>query len=197
MAAAKSKKTAPSPEDLLRLAMEIIAETGWSGFSFSELAARAGTTLAEIRKSFRSRQALLDALTLRLDEAMLSVDPDELADLPPRDRVFELMMSRLEAMAPFRFGLIRIAKDAAREPELALTTACRVDRSMGWLREAAGLGSNGLRGRVQRHLLTGLYAKTLRTWIDDDSTDLAKTMASLDKDLRRIENFAGLSGPKR
>jgi hypothetical protein len=75
-------------------------------------------------------------------------------------------------------------------------TACRLDRSMAWLQDAAGLRSGGLRPRLQRHILTAIYLKTLRIWLADDSTDLAKTMASLDKDLRRSESFAGLGHHK-
>jgi AcrR family transcriptional regulator len=196
MSAAKSKKTSASSKDLLEIAFEVIAETGWSDFSFNDLADRAGLSLAEIRGSFKSKSAILDALNLKLDEAMLAVDRGELSDLPSRDRVFELMMSRLEAMAPLRAGLIRLSKDARQDAELVIMTACRLDRSMAWLQDAAGLRSGGLRPRLQRHILTAIYLKTLKTWLADDSADLAKTMASLDKDLRRSESFAGLDHHK-
>jgi len=193
MSAAKPKKTSASSKDLLVIAFEVIGEIGWSDFSFNDLADRAELSLAEIRASFKSRSAILDALNLRLDEAMLAVDREELSDLPPRDRVFELMMSRLEAMAPLRAGLTRLSKDARRDSELVIMTACRLDRSMAWLQDAAGLRSGGLRPRLQRHILTALYLKTLNNWLADESADLAKTMASLDKDLRRIEDFTGLA----
>lgn len=192
MPAAKSKKSPASSADLLILALEIIAERGWSAFSFGELASRAESSLAEIRKHFKSQASILDALSLRLDDAMLAVDQEELADLPPRDRVFELMMSRLEAMAPLRAGLQRLMNDVRKNPELVIMTACRLDRSMIWLQEAAGLRAQGLRSILQRQLLTAVYARTLASWSSDDSGDLAKTMASLDKQLRRIEGFAGL-----
>lgn len=197
MSAAKSKKSTRSSDDLLGLALETVAETGWAGFSFNELANRADLALVEIRKHFRSKAAILDALSLFLDEAMLVVDPGELADLPPRDRVFELMMSRLEAMTPFRAGLVRLSKEGRRDPELALVIGCRLDRSMAWLQDAAGFRSSGLRSKLQRLLLTGVYLKTLGIWTVDDSGDLAKTMANLDKDLRYIENFADLRDGKR
>lgn len=192
MSAAKSKKSTLSPDDLLVMALEIVAETGWCGFSFHELAHRSEMTLAEMRQTFRGKAAILDALSRRLDDAMLAVDPEELAELPPRDRVFELIMSRLEAMATFRAGLVRLSKEARRDPELALTIGCRLDRSIAWLQDAAGFRSGGLRSRLQRHLLLGVYLKTLNAWTGDESVDLAKTMAALDKDLRRIENIADL-----
>ncbi len=197
MPAAKSKKAGSSQQDLLALCFDLIAEDGWCGFSFDGLASNAGMKLADIRKSFKSRAAVLDALSLRLDEAMLAAEREDLADLPLRDRVFELMMSRLEAMTPFRAGLIRLAKDARRDPELALNTACRLDRSMVWLQDAAGLRAAGLRSRLQRHLLAAVYLKTLKTWSKDESSDLAGTMASLDKNLRRVESFANLGATRQ
>ena len=46
---------------------------------------------------------------------MLEVDEAELAGLPPRDRVFELLMRRLEAIIPYRAGLARLGREA-RDP---------------------------------------------------------------------------------
>lgn len=193
MAAASSTADKRTGPDLLSLVFEMIAETGWHRFSFSDLAERADLTLSDIRKVFSGRSAVLDRLSTTLDEAMLAIDRGELDDLPPRDRVFELIMRRLEAMAPFRAGLLRLMKEARREPELLLMTACRLDRSIAWLQDASGLRAEGLRARVQRRLLTAVYLRTLSVWSSDESADLAKTMASLDKQLRRIEGFAGLA----
>ncbi|MEM8951439.1 MAG: hypothetical protein AAGA21_06395 [Pseudomonadota bacterium] len=199
MSAAKAKSGEASSPDLLVPAFEIIAETGWRGFSFTELAERANLSMADVRKTFSGRNALLDTLNQRLDQAMLAIDGDDMEDLPPRDRVFELMMSRIEAMAPFRAGLCRLIRDARRDPELIITSACRLDRSIAWLQDAAGLAHgyrssplNDIRRRLQRRMLAAVYLQTLNVWATDESSDLAKTMAALDKQLRRIENLAGL-----
>lgn len=193
MPAASSKADKRTGPDLLCQAFEVIAETGWRRFSFSELAERTDLSLSDIRKVFSGRSAILDRLSATLDESMLAIDRGELDDLPPRDRVFELIMRRLEAMAPFRPGLLRLMKEARQEPELLLATACRLDRSIAWLQDAAGLRADGLRARLQRRLLTAVYLRTLSVWSSDDGADLAKTMASLDKQLRRIKGFAGLA----
>jgi len=200
MPAAKARSGKASAPDLLTLALEIIAETGWRGFSFTELADRSTLSLLELRKTFSGRRAVLDALNQRLDQAMLAIEPDDMEGLPPRDRVFELMMSRLEAMAPFRSGVCRLMNDARFDPGLIAMTACRLDRSLGWLQDAAGLDEGKsrsplekIRRRIQRRLLGAVYLQVLNVWAADDSQDLAKTMASLDKQLRRIERFAGLT----
>jgi hypothetical protein len=123
---------------------------------------------------------------------MIEVEAADLEGLPPRDRVFELLMARLEALAPFRDGLERLARDAGRDPCLLLGTLCRLDRSLVWLQDAAGLRPVGLRARLHRRALGAAYLQALRVWRTDAAADLGKTMAELDKQLRRVERLAGL-----
>jgi hypothetical protein len=54
--------------------------------------------------------------------------------------------------------------------------------------EGAGISVAGWRGRLRPHLLAGLYLSVFRIFLDDDSADLAKTMAALDRSLRRRES---------
>ena len=65
---------------------------------------------------------------------------------------------------------------------------------MTWMLEAAGLQTTGLKGAVRVAGLSGLYIKTLWVWRDDDSPDMAKTMAALDKNLTRAERMASTFG---
>jgi AcrR family transcriptional regulator len=182
----------PAGPDLLQAAFEVIAERGWSGLSAQAIATRAGVSLVEVYRQLPGRAALLRALSDRVDEAMLELDEADFVGLPPRDRVFELMMRRLDALNPYRAGLKRLARGARYDPALLLLTACRMDRSLAWLQEAAGLPSRGLRARLQRRMLGAVYVGVLRTWLRDESGDHARTMAELDKALRRVEPFAGL-----
>ena len=182
--------------DLLAAAFALIGDEGWRGFSFATLARRTGVSRVEIYRQFRSRDALLDALNRRADEAMLAVDDAELAGLPPRDRVFELLMRRLEALVPYRAGLARLARDARADPCVVLVTACRLERSLSWLQDAAGLRPHGLRAGLARRALGVAYVRTVQVWFGDEGADLGKTMAELDKQLRRVQNVAGLREPR-
>ena len=49
---------------------------------------------------------------------------------------------------------------------------------------------------MQRRILGAVYLRTLNVWSSDETAELAKTMASLDKQLRRIEGLAGLAESK-
>ena len=182
--------------DLLETAFELLAEDGWRRLSMVAVARRAGVAPAVVYRELGGRRAMLGALSRRLDDAMLQVDPADLADLPPRDRVFELLMARLEALAPFRDGLDRLARDAGRDPCVLLGTLCRLDRSLVWLQDAAGLRAAGLRARLHRRALGAAYLQALRVWRTDTAADLGATMAELDKQLRRVERLAGLREPR-
>jgi ubiquinone biosynthesis protein COQ9 len=182
--------------DLLIAAFALIGDEGWRGFSFATLARRTGVSRVRIYRELRGRGALLGALSRRIDEAMLAVDDTELAGLPPRDRMFELLMRRLETMVPYRAGLARVAREARGDPGTVLLTACRLDRSLALAQDTAGLRHHGLRARLARRALGAAYLRALRVWFKDEAADLGRTMAELDKQLRRVQNVAGLREPR-
>jgi AcrR family transcriptional regulator len=125
---------AETEADLLEQAFTLIAEQGWRDFSLTALAKRAGVPLSKVYAAFPTRAAVLPALGRRLDEAMLDLDPaEEFAGMSPRERVFELVMRRLDAMAPFRAGLRALGRRAATStswrPPAATSAARRVGSS--------------------------------------------------------------------
>jgi AcrR family transcriptional regulator len=174
--------------DLLKTAFALLAERGWRGFSRTELARRAGVSLARVYEELPSRASLLAALGRHLDRAMLESDPAELDGMTPRERVFELIMRRLDAMAPFKEGLREIGREGP--PEL-LGPACEnLGRATGWLLDASGAELHGLRRAGAGPVLALVYARTYSVWLRDDTPDHAKTMAELDRRLSQAETLA-------
>ncbi len=196
-----SRRTDERP-DLLEAAFALIASAGWAGWSPRALAAATGCELVEIYQAFPTPAALARRLGERLDRAMLAIPPDELEGLSHRERLFELLMRRFDAMAPFKPGLRRLTGEARGEPELLLASLCTLDRMAGWLIELAALPYRGLEARLARRVLMLAYARLFAVWLADDTPDLATTMAELDKRLDQLERaanlgdrlFAGLAG---
>ena len=62
---------------------------------------------------------------------------------------------------------------------------------MAAMLEAARLSTSGCRGRLRVKGLMAIYLATLRVWLRDETNDLAKTMAALDGQLRRVEALIG------
>jgi len=108
----------------------------------------------------------------------------------PRDRIFDLLMRRLDALQPHRAGIVRFTKELPFHPVLTLVLGAGMERSMGWMLEAAGISSHGPAGVVRIKGLTVVWVYTLNAWMKDESTDLAATMAALDRALDRADQVA-------
>jgi AcrR family transcriptional regulator len=179
-------------EKMLDAALVLAAERDWGGIGLAEIARQAGLPLAAAYAACRSKLDLLAALNRRLDEAALGA---ALVDEGlPRERLFDLLMRRFDALQPHRPALRSMLRGSLGDPA-ALLAAPALLRSMAWMLEAAGIGAAGWRGTLRVHVLAGVYLSVLRVFLGDESADLAATMAALDRRLRAVEGVLG--GAKR
>lgn len=196
-AAAKTSAAARSrPADvettLIDTAFELAASRGWRHLSLAEIAAEAGVPLSRALPAFPSKTALLRGFIRRIDNRMLAaVDSGDRGD-SARDRLFDVMMARFDALLPYRDGLAAIIKDTVRDPLVALCLMCATATSLAWMLQAAGISTEGPCGRLRIKGLGLVYADTMRVFLRDSSADLSKTMARLDIGLKRAERAAGI-----
>jgi len=172
-------------DQIIEAAMRLAAERGWHVIGLSDIAAAAAVSLADLYAAFPAKAAIVAGMIARTDRTVLAGTEASLADEPARERLFDLLMRRLDALGPYKDGLRAVMRDTPRDPLAALATAPHLMRAMGWMLEAAGIGITGLRGLVRINVVAALYLRTLRVWLTDESPDLSATMASLDRDLRR------------
>jgi AcrR family transcriptional regulator len=201
MATAKRPRKAQRPDAPTRLietALALAALQGWQQTGLAEIAREAEVPLAEARSLFASKSALLAAFVARIDQAMLAGIGDDLAGEPVRDRLFDVVMRRFDAMAPYKDGIAAILRDLSRDPAaLACFLGGPARRSIDWMLDGAGVPSWGPLQPLQRKGMGLVFAGALRAWLGDDSPDLAKTMAALDKGLRRAESVLRLLPGRR
>ncbi len=176
-----------TPRDRIIAAALRLAETrGWRELSLGEIAGEAGIPLAELACEFQSKAQILAAFSQAVDQAVLEKFARPSADAA-RDRLFDVLMSRFEAMQPYRPALRRIACDLGRSPGEALAQAFPALKSQYWMLAAAGINGEGARGLLRVKGLFAIYARVFPIWLGDDDPGLARTMAALDKRLRRGE----------
>ncbi len=168
--------------------MALAAERAFEDISISDIAERAGVTLADFRDAFPSKGAALAAFTRRIDRIVLEKRSDDLAGEAAKERLFDVLMRRLDAMAPYKEGLRGVAQWLRREPMAALAMNQLALNSMRFMLEAAGIESEGAVGALKLQGLVFAWARVLDVWFDDDS-DLSKTMAALDRELARGEKL--------
>jgi AcrR family transcriptional regulator len=194
---AAGPKAADPTRRILDAAMALAAERGWRDLPLSDVAARAEVPLGDLLRRFPSKAAILGGVGRIADDAMLEADAELDAGEPVRDRVFDRVMRRFDALLPFRPGLARIYEELPRDPLPLLALLPRLGRSMAWTLEAAGLSAAGLRGIARTKALSLIYLRAMRVWFEDESADLSRTMASLDGQLRRLEEYSSLLGSRR
>lgn len=184
-----SSGAAGDADRIIDAAFARIASDGWRRLSLAGVADEAGLPILRVYRTFASKQAILCGFFRRIDEAALTDPPAAEADERPRDRLFDLLMRRFDALRPYRTALVVLRRELAGDPASALAAAAALTRSMRWMLEAAGIPTAGWRGVVAVKLSAAAYLRAMRIWRGDDSSDLAQTMAALDARLRRIERW--------
>ena len=189
--AGKGRQGGSVTERVVAAALDLGSEGGWKSITLAGIAERAGLTLAQLHGDFPTKGAIAGAFLANIDQAVLAGGPADPAE-PARDRLFEVLMRRFDALAPHKRALAELARGACAESAAACAVWPRFMRSMAWMVEAAGLSSSGLGGQVRVSGLALIYLNAFRVWLDDDSKDMAATMAALDKGLRQADRMAGL-----
>jgi AcrR family transcriptional regulator len=173
---------------MIAAALALAAERGWRSLSLAEIAAAAGVGLDQAYAAFPSKGALLAGIMASIDQAMLKEGAADPAD-QPRDRLFEVLMRGFDTLQANRAGIRAIIRDLPADPLTAALAAAPLMRSAAWVLEAAGVPSAGPIGRLKRPAIAAILLSALRVWLDDDSPDMARTMARLDRDLREAEGL--------
>jgi AcrR family transcriptional regulator len=172
--------------------LTLLAETPFEEIGLADIAGGAGVTLAQLRGEFSSTLAILAAHIKTVDRAVLAEDLSDMAEEPARERLFDVLMRRLEALEPHRDAVRSLLRSARRSPPFALALNGLAVRSQKWMLTAAGINASGPRGAIRAQGLAVLFASVLRTWVNDEDSGHARTMAALDRALARGQRFGGL-----
>jgi AcrR family transcriptional regulator len=168
--------------------LALLAEKPIEKIGVGEVATRAALSLAEMRREFATTLEILSAFSARTDEKVLTdgLDP-ELADAPARERLFDVLMRRIEVLKLHREAIRSLARSTRRDPPFALALNGIALRSAGWMLAAAKIEAGGLQGCARAQGLVYVMARGYRVWVDDDDPGLARTMAALDRELANGE----------
>ena len=178
-----------SDETLIAALWRVIAAHGWPGLTMRRLADEAVTDTASLRERFPTRIDLLLLHGRMMDQAVLAgTIPGQGGSA--RDRIFDVLMRRLDAMQPHRSGILRLFEDMRGDPAIALALAPHIGVAMRWMLEAAEIEAKSCQARLLAMGLAGVWLATIRTWARDDSPDMGATMAALDSALDRAERLA-------
>jgi AcrR family transcriptional regulator len=181
----------PPREAIIAAFMRLLATKRFEEIGLGEIATEANVALADMRGMFNSTLAIVAAHVKDVDRQVLAGGDADMAEEPPRERLFDVLMRRIEIIAPHKAALRSLMRSAACNPVLALALNGIAVRSQQWMLTAAGISSAGPKGMVQAQGLAVLFARVLRTFVDDED-DNARTMAALDRALASGQRWIGL-----
>jgi hypothetical protein len=166
--------------------LKLAEERSFGDIARIDIAHEAGVSLADLTREFSCRSDILRAFQAEIDAEVLAKTKPS-AGPTPRDRLFDIVMMRFEAMAPYKPALKRIASYLACRPGEGASLACSSLTSQYWMLAGAGAKLDGARGAVRVAGLAAIYARVFQVWLDDPSPSLDKTMAALDRRLTQGE----------
>ena len=101
---------------VIDVTLGLAAERGWSHFGLSDIAHAADLGLAELRELYPSKGAVLGAFMRRTDLIVLRGDASDLESEPVRERLFDVLMRRLDALAPYKAAMRAVVGAVKRDP---------------------------------------------------------------------------------
>jgi AcrR family transcriptional regulator len=182
---------ASNRDKAIRALTTLLAEHPWIEIDLSDIAAEAGLSLAQLRAEFGSPLAILAAYIKTVDEAVLNgSDINDNSEESPRERLFDVLMRRLDILTPEKEAIGSLLHSARRNPPLAFALNGMAVQSQRWMLTAAGIKANGPKGIIRAQGLALMFAQVLTVWLDDEP-GLDRTMAALDRGLTSGQRWSG------
>jgi AcrR family transcriptional regulator len=174
---------------LTQALFRVIAAHGWRGVTATRLAEASGVPSGELVRRFPSRLGLLRLFADQvMDEVVQGTVPGQGGT--PRDRLFDVLMRGIDALAPYKAGMRRLMVEMYTDAVLFGAMAPLFQRGMERMLDAAEIDSAGLQGRLRAAGLTLVWIRIVNVWSKDESEELGPTMAALDRALERAEQAA-------
>ena len=171
--------------------MSLLAERPFERIGLAAIAQSAGVSLAQLRTEFPSQLAILATHVKEIDRKVLAGDDADMAEESVREKLFDVLMRRLEALAPYKPAVKSLMRSSLRNPGLGFVLNGLAVRSQRWMLTAAGIDVSGPKGAMRAQGLTMLFACVMREWVNDEDPGLARTMAVLDRELSRGQRWSG------
>jgi AcrR family transcriptional regulator len=182
--------------------MALVEEQGWRDVELPAVAERAGMKLSALRDLFPSKGAMLAGFARMIDHQVIDGANPDLMGEPAKERMFDLVMRRLDAMTPYKGALVELRKVVRRDAAMAAALNQSGLNSWRYLLGSVGIPVEDETGMLKIQGSVLLMARVADVWLDDDDPALAKTMSRLDKELetagrvlRAAENVRRITAP--
>ena len=185
-----ARKTDPSAK-IITATLELAEIMPWREVSMVNIAEAAKIRPDRLTELFSNKVSILDAFNCQLDEKTIVEFASNKDEDTTRDQLFDILMARFDTLMPHKKAIKAILKETIPNDPIACAHGVRaLLRSMRSILELVGIRTISPIGCLKTKSLSALYLRSFKIWLDDESPDLAKTMASLDDSLAKAETYA-------
>ncbi len=176
---------------LIDASFKIIETEGWNNFSLKKLAESQKISLKEIINILKSKSQILKEFSKMIDHKVENnFDIKDLENTSIKDNLFELIMLRLEYMQPYRKTLRIIIEVLKTNPLIAKSVTTNILNSIDFYLELTNAYDDSFFDIFKKKSIFVIYSYIFTIWLDDNSTELSKTMSELDRLLTFSEKLA-------
>ncbi len=158
-----------------------LEEKGWAHLTLHNVAEEAGITLEELHKVATSKEDIMAVMIAYTESQTLKYIDETPQDISSDDRLFDVLFARFEAAEPHKAALKRLWQDLKASPTLLRPLMPQFLEALKRLSLLGALDFDGPLGVIQLRLFGLIYLRMLHVWLEDDSPDLAATMAETNK----------------
>mgnify|MGYP001492003495 FL=1 len=190
------KKNSNKKTSYIKLAFKLIEEKGWNDFSLEKLAKEESIKIEDLIFFFKDETKLIESFSEMIDEQVIKeVDLNEFNQNSVKDNIFELIMIRFEMLSPYKKSLDILLKQLKYEPKTLKKLTKKIFNSLDLFLEISNAKSNYVFDFLKLNIMFIIYGYTFKIWLEDDSEDMGKTMAEVDKWLSEAEGYANKISP--
>jgi hypothetical protein len=174
----------------IKKGFDLINDIGWEKFSLEKLSTKEKIPINDLKVFFKCKNSIVDKFSRMIDKKIESkLRIDDFKDSSKKDILFELIMMRFDEMEGYKGSLVKILDVSKNKPLLISIITKNVMNTMDFFLELSNSYNNYAFDFLKKNFLFFIYSITFKTWLSDDTDDLSKTMAELDKLLSTAENF--------
>ncbi|WP_305987312.1 TetR/AcrR family transcriptional regulator [Roseibium sp. MMSF_3544] len=181
--------TAKTKQKILKTFLDLLSEHSYEEVSLPLIADKAKVKLSDMRSAYGSKLDLVAAFAEQIDTKVLDERDEDMGDQPARDRLFDVLMTRIDALEEHKDAVRALHKAARRDPALAMDFNRLETRSQKWMLIAAGIDVSGLKAGIVAQGLSLAFSRVVRVWLDEADEGMPRTMAKLDKELDNGTSF--------
>ena len=198
---AENKTPDQIPNHVIDAILNHIPFDGWTTASLNMAAADCGLSKAEMHNLFPA--GIVDAIAAYgsyADQNMITAfhgqDAADIAVMPVHMKIRSLILIRFEQAAPCK-EVVRRTLAALARPQHAKLASQLLYKTVDEMWRAAGDTSTDYNFYTKRATLSAVYSATLLAFLSDNSADMAKTEAFLDRRLADVARLPKMARPAR